>query len=262
MVSSKIWWVLAWAGAALAPCPGTAQIATDRPDFVESSVVVRRGTFQVETSVAYDRAGAGDHRVASVTTPTLLRLGVGGGLELRVESDLFVGDRSSAGLGDGSGVADASVGVKWHAADPRGPRPSMGVLLHAELPTGTPALRGEGVRPSLRGSAEWALPGGVGLGMMPGVAVGRDGGRSWAEGIFALVVGCDVSFRWHAFVESSFERLARSEDGGTSASFDLGVARLLGEDTQVDAAAFFGITDAAPDLAVTVGISRRFPSAG
>jgi hypothetical protein len=36
--------------------------------------------------------------------------------------------------------------------------PSLGVLLHADLPSGSRELRGHGVRPSLRLAAEWDLP--------------------------------------------------------------------------------------------------------
>jgi hypothetical protein len=48
------------------------------------------------------------------------------------------------------------------------------VLAHADLPSGSRALRGEGVRPSLRVSAEWDLPADLSLGVMPGIAVDRN----------------------------------------------------------------------------------------
>ncbi|HAV36479.1 MAG TPA: transporter, partial [Massilia sp.] len=43
--------------------------------------------------------------------------------------------------------------------------------LDATLPTGSRALRGEGVRPSLRVVGSWDMPGDMQLSVMPGLAV-------------------------------------------------------------------------------------------
>ncbi len=48
-------------------------IATDRPDFVESSNVVGKGRFQVETSIGMDRSKSAGVRERTWATPTLLR---------------------------------------------------------------------------------------------------------------------------------------------------------------------------------------------
>ena len=56
-----------------------------------------------------------------------------------------------------AGYADTSFGMKWHAADQAGRAPSLGVLLHADVSSGSTALRGAKVRPSLRLAAEWEL---------------------------------------------------------------------------------------------------------
>lgn len=52
-------------------------IKTDRPDFVESSDVVGKGRFQVETSFAFERNKDAGVRDRTTTTPTLLRFGTG-----------------------------------------------------------------------------------------------------------------------------------------------------------------------------------------
>jgi hypothetical protein len=127
---------------------------------------VGAGVIQVETGVAYSRSGSGASKDAAWTTPSLLRIGIGSVLELRLESELATVDASAPGVGGGSGVSDVSLGLKWHAADAVGLRPSTGVLVHVDLPTGSPRLRGTGLRPSLRLSGEWELPGGVGVGAL------------------------------------------------------------------------------------------------
>ncbi|XYJ09110.1 transporter [Telluria sp. B2] len=150
-------------------------IAPDRPDFVESSEVVGKGRVQLETGLLGERARGEQGRERTLTTPTLLRIGVHEAVELRIESegrtvrhlrDAASGERSTI-----AGYADTSVGLNWHLADAQGKMPSLSVLADAGLPTGSKRLRGEGVRPMLRLVGEWELPGETQLGVMPGVAV-------------------------------------------------------------------------------------------
>jgi len=244
-----------------APGPAAAQIATDRPDFVESSATVGRGALQVETSVAFDATGTHPSRVAAWSTPTLLRLGVSGALELRLESDLWVRDASSPGLDSGSGLADVSVGAKWHVLDEGGLVPSTALLLHADLPSGSAGLRAAGVGSSLRAVAEWTLPRGFALGVMPGVAslAGEDGRH--VAGILGLVVGRELAPRLRGFAEVAFEQIARGSAGGHVGTLNGGFAWLAGDASQLDLAVSVGVTSSAPDLAFTVGWSRRFPFA-
>src|SRR5690349_10760629 len=62
-------------------------IEADRPDFVESSKVVGKGRLQLETSMLLERERSGEGRERTLSTPTLLRIGVSRELELRVETE-------------------------------------------------------------------------------------------------------------------------------------------------------------------------------
>ncbi len=73
--------------APLSAIAGDDGIVTDRPDFVESSNVVGRGRFQIETSVLAERDKSDGVRARTYSMPTLLRYGVGDVLELRLETD-------------------------------------------------------------------------------------------------------------------------------------------------------------------------------
>jgi hypothetical protein len=154
-------------------------IATDRPDFVESSQVVGKGRVQLETSVQWERQRDDEVHSRTLGTPTLLRIGVSDTTELRIETDGRTVVHASAASGAArsvAGYADTALGVKWHLADQEGEgfagAPSLGVLLHADLASGSRELRGHGVRPSLRLAAEWDLADGYSFGVMPGVAAG------------------------------------------------------------------------------------------
>lgn len=238
-----------------APAPSGAQIATDRPDFVESSATVGRGAFQVETSVAYDARGSGSLRSAAWATPTLLRFGVSTALELRVESDLWVRDASSPAVAGDGGLADVSVGLKWHVLDEANGTPSAALLFHADLPSGSGELRAAGVQPSIRAVAEWTLPGGLALGVMPGlVSVVSDGGRGVA-GILGVVMAKELTATWRTFAEVAYERLAQASHGGHLGTVNAGFAWLVSDRLQIDAAGSLGTTSGAPDVAFTVGLS-------
>lgn len=150
--------VAAYALAMPASASADDPIATDRPDFVESSAVVGKGRLQVESSVAVERNGSDDERETVWSTPTLLRFGVTDSIELRVESDGALRQRTSAPGSTGAtkrGYADLSIGMKWHAMDARDQLPSVAMLLHADLSTGSAAFSDEGTRPSARVVAEW-----------------------------------------------------------------------------------------------------------
>lgn len=234
-------------------------IATDRPDFVESSNVVGRNRLQVETSLLLERDRSGPARDRLVATPTLLRYGVGDSFEVRVETDGHLDARhTEPGLrATASGYADTSVGLKWHAMDASGNLPSVGVLLHADLDSGSRAFRGQGLRPSLRVVGEWELPNDYSLGVMPGVGVERDEGGRYRYGILGVVVGKSFGERLRGFVEVAMPQIAKSSHGGTQASFDIGGAYLLSDTVQVDAMFSRGLNSRTPDTAFTVGFSFK-----
>lgn len=234
-------------------------IATDRPDFVESSNVVGKDLFQVETSLLLERDRSGAARDRLFATPTLLRYGIGETFELRAETDgRSIQRHSEGGLrSKDSGYADVSLGLKWHTMDAAGHLPSVGVLLHADLDSGSRAFRGQGVRPSLRVVGEWELPHDYSLGVMPSVGIERDEGGRYRYGILGVVVGKSINERLRGFVEVALPHIARGEHGGIQASLDLGGAYLLSDTVQLDAMLSRGLNSRTPDTAFTIGFSFK-----
>ncbi|PPT70480.1 Hypothetical Protein LMG19146_02105 [Xanthomonas arboricola pv. fragariae] len=229
-------------------------IATDRPDFVESSLTVGDRRLQVETSVAWER----DASVDGYSTPTLFRYGLGQSWELRLETDGW--QRIDApGEASVSGMSDVSLGVKHHLVGSDDGKASLAWLLHVDLPSGARALRGHGARPSLRLVAEWELSDSLSAGLMPGVVWDDDGqGNRYTAGIFGAVLGKAWNERVRSFVEVALPQVANSEDGGTVALLDVGSAWLLSNDVQLDAVYSRGLNDRSPDHALGVGLSFRF----
>jgi len=154
--------------------PDDDAIASDRPDFVDSSAVVGKHRFQIETGVATERDKADGMRDREDSTPLLLRYGVSDDWELRLETDgrlratsddLAAGSRSRV-----IGYADVSVGAKWHVRDAAGAWPALGLVGSWDLDTGSRPLRAQGKGGTLRLGAEWDLPGDLNLGLVQGLA--------------------------------------------------------------------------------------------
>jgi hypothetical protein len=237
-------------------------ISTDRPDFVESSQVVGKGRVQLETSVQWDRLRTDDSHERTLYSPTLLRIGVGESTELRIETDgrsvIHASDPGTGVHTVTAGYADTAIGVKWHLKDGQDKQPSLGVLLHADLPSGSRELRGHGVRPSLRLAAEWDLPQDMSFGVMPGLAVDSDdSGARYGYGILAATLGKELNERVRGFVELAAPQIARAAHGGTQLSFDTGLTYLVNKNVQADVLLTHGLNRRTPDLSVAVGLSIR-----
>ena len=256
---------LAFALVAAVASAGTSAadtITTDRPDVVESSLTVGRGRFQIETSIARERDKDAGTKTTVVTTPTLLRLGISENLELRLESEGYArakfNDPASGVALRESGYADLSPGLKWHAVDGDGARPSTALLLHVDIDSGSRPFRGEGVRPSVRLPLEWELPNDFSLGVMPGIVYDKTNGSRHASGILAVVVGKEWTPRFRSFVEVAAERIASSRNGGSTVTYNLGAAYLLTNLVQIDSALSWAANHNTPDFAWTVGLSVKF----
>jgi hypothetical protein len=241
-------------------------INPDQPGLVESSKVVGKGRLQLETSVQWDRQRDDSSHQRTLYSPTLLRVGLGESTELRIETDgrtIVHESIPSTGVHTvTAGYADTELGLKWHLADQQQDQqmstPSMGVLLHAALPSGSRELRGHGLRPSLRLVAEWELAGGYSLGVMPGLGSDSDdSGARYGYGILAANLGKEFNERLHGFVELAAPQIAGASHGGTQVSFDTGLAYLVNKNCQLDVALNHGLNHRTPDLSVAVGLSLR-----
>jgi hypothetical protein len=226
-------------------------ISPDRPDFTNGPDVVAAGRIQVEVSGAWQRDGSTRLR----STPTLLRLGVGHDLELRLDT---AGAQRQANP-DASGRGDIGLGFKWQMQDGDAEKPGLGWLVDVQTPTGSGPFKGHGLRPSLSFLAQWALPGGYTLGTMAGLLVNRnDADRRYTAGVLSASLGIPVNDKLHGFAEIAGQQLASRRNGGNIVTLGTGLAWQVTSDVQLDSAVFRGLTHATPDWAWTVGLSLRF----
>lgn len=235
-------------------------LVTDRPDAAEASVTVGKLRFQVETSVAFSH----DHD-AGVTSrtygmPTLLRFGVIDPLELRVEGEL-VSIQTETGATTQRGVPDMAFGLKAHAFDQKGVRPSFGVLAHVGAPTGTDALSSNALEPSFKVLADWELPADFSLGTNYGFDIpARDiAGDKFARFLYAAALNHPTPFlkeRMRVFIEAAgavpFKKGKTMEH-----TFDAGLALFLTPDIQLDSFVAIGLNAASAGVQTGLGFSWR-----
>jgi hypothetical protein len=225
--------------------------------------VVGRGRVQIETSIAFEKTRTSPARETVTNTPTLIRIGTGQDWEFRLETDGYtthhVRDQAS---GEGTrthAYADLAVGAKWHLGEQAGTMPSLALLMHADLDSGSAGLRGNGIRPSVRVVAEWELAAGFSLGVMPGIAYEKtDDGRRFYQGIWGMVLGKAWTERFRTFAEFAAPAVAHSRYGASFSTWNAGAAFLLSDDCQIDVSVQQAATRNAPDRAWSLGLSKRF----
>jgi hypothetical protein len=226
-------------------------ISPDRPDFTNGPDVLAAGRVQLETSGAWQRDGAGRLR----STPTLLRLGVGHDLELRLDTQGALRQRDPRA----SGRADLGLGFKWQLQDGDGERPGLGWLFEVMTPSGSGPFKGQGLRPALSFLAQCELPAGWSLGTMAGLFVEHnDAGQRYTAGLLSASLGIPLGERLHGFAEIAGQQLTSVRNGGNVVTAGTGVAWQVSNDTQLDGAVFRGLNRHTPDWAWTVGLSLRF----
>jgi len=123
------------------------------------------------------------------------------------------------------GFTDVSLGAQWRVrGGDAGWLPHVAWLADVET-TGSPAFRDRNVRPSLRATAQWELPGQLSLGVMPGVYRDRgDGGKHYAAGVLAVTLGRAWTPRLQGFVELAGQCVSRAQPDASLLNVDTGLA--------------------------------------
>jgi Putative MetA-pathway of phenol degradation len=220
----------------------------DRPELTLSARTVAPGRVQLESELAVEREeGADENRVV---LPSLLRVGVVQGLELRLESDLLVFE------GAERGTSDLSVGVKWNLLDGD---PTLGILADLVIPAGNEHFRSEGSIPSFRLMSD--IPLGEGWEMRlnaGGTSIIEDGDRNF-EAIFGVAVFAELAEGVEAHVEYGRMGAQRGERGRPIQVVDTGLAFKIDRDTHFDVAIFKGLdNEEGMDWRFSIGFAKRF----
>ena len=236
-------------GAAQASeCPSSrSEIATDRPDVTNSSLVVPTGSIQSENGINTSGQSAGAGFDGSNSR---LRFGVAPCLELLVDTPAYVGRLS--GTID-TGFTNVTPAVKWQiGALPEAT--SLSVVVGAGLTTGTPAIAGLGLQPYLQFPWSHELGGGWAVsGMFTSFFRPADfSNHQTSEATF--VIEKRITEKMSLFAEYVGDYPSR---GASIALFNVGGGYLLSRTQQIDFHMAFGLNSNSPNYIIGVGYSFR-----
>ena len=237
-------------------------ISADRPNVANSSQVVGGGRVQLEIGANWDRERNDNLYVRTLSTPALLRIGMGDTTELRIETDgrsiEHERDRATGARTTHADWSPASIGFKWHFADGEGMYPALGLIGSVILPTGSGTLRTRGLLPQVALPAEWDLPDGWSLAVTSGAGTDVDDqGARYRYGILAASLGKKLTEQADGFFEVAAPQIASAKHGGNQLQVDLGMSWRLNRDCQVDAMVVRGLNKNTPDLSLAFGLSVR-----
>lgn len=153
----SVYLILSTTGARADSCPTTKdEIATDRPDVTNSSLVVPVGSFQSENGVNVSTRDGG--RTVDGTN-SRWRLGVAPCLELLVDLPSYVANVRAPG---NSGFTDVAPAVKWQVSPIPG-KVDLSLVFGVALPTGAAEIAGRGAQPYVQLPWSWELHDGWGV---------------------------------------------------------------------------------------------------
>lgn len=255
-----------WVSANLlaVPCVAVGQtdvgaLVTDRPDFTESSKVVGRGIVQLESGTMFEFDGAGDERNRTVTAPlTLMRLGVSERLELRLSSDggVFTAYGQGPGRITASGGSDVELGAKVVFFEREARGFAMALIPMLSLPVGSRAMTSGTYDPAVK--VTWAQSLSRGFELAGNVNLSRlsDSLGRYAEQAYSVSMGHDLVGNWAMYTEG-FGFVTPARDSGQAWTVNAGVTHPLGNNFQFDVEAGRGLTAAAPDWFLGMGMAVR-----
>jgi hypothetical protein len=242
---------------AAAPVRELPELVTDRPDITESSSVVGRGIWQLESGFSFERDGGRADGARGLSAPmALVRLGLSDRLELRIGADGFVSSKSlAAGAPRISGLSDLDVGVKYVLADQARLGVDLAVIPFVSLPTGSRDVSSGGYDPTVK--LTWArdLPRGFGLSGNLNVNSTTDGERFTSREVM-VSLGHGLAGGWSGFWEA-YGASALERGGSAAWLVDTGVTHPWGANAQFDVSVGRGLNAAAPNWFFGIGVSMR-----
>jgi hypothetical protein len=229
-------------------CPTAKdEIATDRPDVTNSSLVVPTGSLQNENGINFNARDGG--RTIDGTN-SRWRLGIAPCLELLVDLPTRFENIKAPGA---SGFSDITPAVKWQVSPLPG-KVDVSLVAGIALPTGAIDIAGRGAQPYLQMPWSWELHDGWGLsGMLTEFfRPAEPATKRITEATF--VVERKVTEKASLFVEYVSDYPINA---GPSQFLNSGGVYHLSQTQQVDFHVAFGLNHNAPSYIVGVGYSFR-----
>ena len=229
------------------PVSANPEIVTDRPDVTESSIVVPKGSLQVENGATWTT----DHGSQNFDlSESLIRLGAATRTEFRLVVPNYLGGITGS---DVSGFGDFALGLKQQL----GPLPGgfdLSLIIAVSLPTGASRVSSHGYDPFIKFPWSKELRAGWSIGGMQSLFWNTDGGKRNGVWEPTFYIEKEIKEPWDVFAEYAGDF---AQQGGPKEIAHFGTAYRFTSRQQVDFHFGFGLTHAAPSHFFAVGYSFR-----
>jgi Putative MetA-pathway of phenol degradation len=223
------------------------EIVTDRPDVTESSIVVPKGSLQIENGATLTT----DHGFQTFDlSESLIRLGISTKTEIRLVVPNYLGGFAGS---DATGFGDVALGMKQQLG-PLSPGFDLAVIVAVSIPTGSSQVSSHGYDPFVKFPWSKELKSGWSIGGMQSLFWNTDDHRRNGDWEPTFYVEKEITKSWDAFVEYAGDFF---QHGGPSEIAHFGTAYRITGRQQIDFHFGFGISDAAPRHFFAVGYSLR-----
>ena len=253
------------------PTPRAAlhELSTDRPDKTESPYTVDAGHLQIELDFATytrdtDRSGGQIIRAETLgIAPVNLKLGLTNSTDFQLLIDPYVRktvkDRAAGTRDRIDGFGDTTIRLKHNLWGNDGGSTALALMPFVKLPTASRGIGNGAVEYGLIVPLAIEVSDRIGIGLMSEVHLleESDGQGYAATFINSATMSFGITDRLGAYTELFTER---STERGARwvATADVGLTYAVTGDLQLDGGVNLGITEAADDLQLFFGISRRF----
>jgi hypothetical protein len=205
---------------------------------------------------------AGERTETLALGETLVRVGLTDRLEAQLGWTAFgqVRERGPAGRSSDSGVGDATLALRRNLASPDGSGFSAALMPFATLPTGNAVLGAGDWSAGLLLPLSYELPHGLQIGFTGQVSAAADEDRHGRHLAYGGVAGVSAQLgrSLSATAELSAKRDEDPSGHATEWLAGLSAGWMANDDLQLDLGANFGLNEAAPDLQLYAGVSKRF----
>jgi hypothetical protein len=240
------------------------ELNTDRPSFSQSPVVVPRGAWQLESGLQYQQSESGAIQTKEYIYPdALLRLGILEWAELRLHADYKKEHQHRQGgpgpeqpAPDERGFEQVQVGAKIHLYDGKGALPAIGVLGNVTLPVGQPGFRPPHAAPEGWLLFENKVSEKVDLEYNVGYRKRKEQEEYRGEAVYAVAATAALTDKFAFFVEFYGMKAKAAAPANT---VDAGILVKLRPNLQWDLNGGTGLSQQAPQLFVTTGLTWRIP---
>jgi hypothetical protein len=242
-------------------------IDTDGPGATESPYTVDAGHFQIEmTFLAY--AGETDsfqgepyELEAAAVLPMILKVGLFNRLDAQLVLEPYQVVRERLGTNEVNtrGFGDTTFRIKYNLwGNDNGPT-ALAVMPYVRFPTSKDGLGSDGLEGGLILPLSVELPDGCWLGLTTRFDAVRDPAESGyhAEFVNSIAFGRDLFGNVFGYVEL-FSAVATEQDDGWVGTFNTGLVYTVTENVQLNTGVNIGVTRAADDWNVFVGMALRF----